>query len=133
MDGTRMIFIIADVLLVMYLFNKISKRRKERKANVKYLRAEDFAKTLVKGQIIDVRTKEEFKYSHIMGARNIPLSDIKNSKDKLHIDKPVFVYCQSGTRAKKATRKLLDMGFYEIICMNDNYDKYSGKKKEGEK
>lgn len=60
--------------------------------------------------IIDVRTEEEYKESHLVGAINIPYDEIGQSigidKDKL-----VFVYCMSGKRSDIAFRELNNLGY----------------------
>ena len=62
--------------------------------------------------IIDVRTEEEYRASHITGALNIPYDQI-NEKTKLDFDKVIFVYCKSGNRSKIAFDKLVSLG-YEV-------------------
>lgn len=58
--------------------------------------------------IIDVRTKEEYDKDHIIGAINIPYTEIKGEMDK---EKTIFVYCQSGTRSQIAATKLKNLGY----------------------
>ena len=57
--------------------------------------------------LLDVRTEGEYRQGHIGGSRNIPVEKIDNAVNLLH-DKsaPIFVYCQSGSRARKASSKL---------------------------
>ena len=57
-------------------------------------------------QVIDVRTPKEFKRVHLEEARNIPLSIIDESIEKIEFDKPAYLICQSGIRSKKAISKL---------------------------
>ncbi len=60
--------------------------------------------------ILDVRTIDEYKESHIKGAINIPYDKID---EKIDIDKEknVFVYCKSGNRSKLAFDSLKELGF----------------------
>jgi len=58
--------------------------------------------------IVDVRTKEEYQESHIVGAINIPYDEIDNSLDK---SKTIFVYCKSGKRSSIAYNNLISMGY----------------------
>ena len=72
------------------------------------------------GQILDVRTSEEYSLGHIEGA---VLADISSSlfqevADKLDKDKPVFVYCLSGGRSGSAASQLKAMGFKSIINLS---------------
>lgn len=67
-------------------------------------------------QLIDVRTPNEFKREKINGAKNIDYysrSFIENLKS-LDKEKPVFLYCKSGVRSRRAAKKLAQIGFVEI-------------------
>ena len=50
----------------------------------------EFEALIRKGQLIDVRDAAEFHRKHILGARNIPSSQLKSSLAALRKDKPVF-------------------------------------------
>lgn len=73
-------------------------------------------RTLVKNgaQIIDVRTKGEFKSGHIRGAVNIPLNELQRNLAKLKKDKPVITCCASGMRSGSAKNLLRSNGFTEV-------------------
>ena len=60
--------------------------------------------------IIDVRTKNEYVQSHVVGAVNIPYDKLEeyNELDK---DKIIFVYCQSGRHSKIAYETLTKLGY----------------------
>ena len=70
--------------------------------------------------IVDVRTPEEFKESHLKNAINIPVDEIEDrfaeevTKDK---EQKVFVYCKSGVRAINAMEKLKTMGYFKIYSI----------------
>ena len=68
-----------------------------------------------RAMLIDVREPGEFKQGHIPGARNIPLSKIENAKSAIH-DKnmPLYVYCQSGSRSRRAASALRKMGYANV-------------------
>lgn len=59
--------------------------------------------------IIDVRTKEEYNESHVIGAINIPYDELATSS--LSKEKIIFVYCRSGTRSKIAYNTLTTLGY----------------------
>jgi rhodanese-related sulfurtransferase len=76
-----------------------------------------------RGQIIDVRTPNEFMQGHISNAKNIDFFDA-NFADRiarLPKEKTVFIYCQSGMRSKKAARLMVDLGFKEVIELSGGY------------
>ena len=49
-------------------------------------------------QIIDVREPYEYEDGAITN-ENIPLDKMMSSLKKIHIDRPVVIYCQTGKRA----------------------------------
>lgn len=60
------------------------------------LTEDEFKQGYRKAQLIDVREPKEFDGGHILGARNIPLSQMRNRTAEIRKDKPVYLYCQSG-------------------------------------
>lgn len=65
-------------------------------------------------QILDVRTEQEFKHSHIEGAVNLPITQFTESAIcslGLKTDQPVVTICLSAHRSIPATRKLAKMGY----------------------
>lgn len=67
-------------------------------------------------QLIDVRTPEEFLENNIEGSQNIDISskDFEQKVAQLDQNKPIYVYCRKGSRSRKASQKLEDLGFTEI-------------------
>ena len=66
--------------------------------------------------LIDVRSPAEFSSGHIDGALNIPLGAIPHEVGKLGAkDKPVIVYCASGTRSAMARSRLKSIGFTQVF------------------
>lgn len=71
-------------------------------------------------QLVDVRTPEEYNSGHIAGAVNIDVNSpdfMSEATQELKKDKPVYVYCRSGKRSKKAGNQLSDEG-YEVVDLN---------------
>lgn len=68
-------------------------------------------KTRPETKLIDVRTPAEFEGVHVSTAKNIPL-DLLDQKqmEQMGTSEPIYVICQSGTRAKKASEKLSKSG-----------------------
>lgn len=68
-------------------------------------------------QLVDVRTKSEFKNKHIKEALNLPLQNLNNIEfKKYNIDTsmPIYLICASGNRSLMASIKLKKMGFSQI-------------------
>lgn len=55
-----------------------------------------------KAQLVDIREPNEFENGHILGARNIPLSQFRMRIKEFRPDQPVYIYCQSGMRTGRA-------------------------------
>lgn len=87
--------------------------------SIKLLTPEEFKSQISnkKVQLIDVRTPREFGSSHIKGAKNIDFysRQFASEFNKLKKDKPVFIYCRTGSRSRHASNKLVKMGFTEIF------------------
>lgn len=65
-------------------------------------------------QLVDVRTPGEFSAGHIDGALNLPLQTLGSQLDRLDRNRPVVVYCRSGSRSGMARRMLTNAGFSEV-------------------
>ena len=69
--------------------------------NMKTINAKEF-KNLLKNnnnfQIIDIREPYEYEDGALTN-ENIPLDKMMSSLNKIHRDRPVIIYCQSGKRA----------------------------------
>lgn len=74
------------------------------------------------GVIIDVRTPGEFEQGYIEGAHlaDVTSANFVESINALDIpkDNPVYVYCRSGSRSKKAMSMLESQGFTSIYELN---------------
>ena len=65
-------------------------------------------------QILDVRTKNEYKLSHLDGSINLPLYDIITKKNFLNKETKYLIHCQTGYRSMIASSLLKNMGF-EVV------------------
>lgn len=75
----------------------------------------DFAELHRNGaQVIDVRTRGEYKGGHIKGSVNIPLDELRNSLPKIAKDKPVITCCASGMRSASAKSILSSAGYAQV-------------------
>ena len=80
----------------------------------KFMNTKQFLADLHAGQfvLVDVREPEEWKEGHIDGAVLIPLGSISaTSTNNLPHNKPIYIYCRSGHRAKLAEGALRALGF----------------------
>ncbi|MCW4052238.1 MAG: rhodanese-like domain-containing protein [Candidatus Bathyarchaeota archaeon] len=77
--------------------------------------------------IVDVRSREEYFKSHVKGSLNIPLFDLEYYIDFLK-GKDVFVYCDTGRRARMAVEYLNSRGIKTAFISQEDFAKYD---KEG--
>jgi phage shock protein E len=67
-------------------------------------------------KLVDVRTPAEFSMGHVPGAVNVPLGELKERADALGAkDKPLVLYCASGTRSAMARSLLKGRGFTQVF------------------
>lgn len=66
--------------------------------------------------VVDVREDNEVRSGKIKGARHIPLGQLKNRASELEQakEKPVLVYCRSGSRSAHACHTLTKLGFQDV-------------------
>lgn len=69
--------------------------------------------------VVDVRAKADFKQGHLLGAKNIPMADLKDNLQVISKDKsiPVLVYCQMGVTSLTASKQLMDAGFTDVYSL----------------
>ena len=96
---------------------------------VKTLTEEEFKSGYRKAQLIDVREPNEFSAGHILGARNIPLTQLKTRLKEIRSDKPVYLYCQSGSRSGRAAQLLYRKGYKDLHHLQGGFKKWGGKVK----
>ncbi|MFC0561639.1 rhodanese-like domain-containing protein [Halalkalibacter alkalisediminis] len=102
--------------------------------NPKYLKTltqDDFIKGYRKAQLIDVREPREYDGGHILGARNIPMSQLRQRINEVRTDQPVYLYCQSGARSRQAAQLLKKKrGVEDLSHLQGGFKKWSGKIKK---
>ncbi|NRD80728.1 rhodanese-like domain-containing protein [Bacillus sp. BRMEA1] len=96
---------------------------------VKTLTEEEFRSGYRKAQLIDVREPNEFEAGHILGARNIPMSQIRMRSKEIRPDMPVYLYCQSGMRSARAAQYLNRKGYKDLAQLQGGFKKWTGKVK----
>lgn len=71
-------------------------------------------------QMVDVRSKEDFRRGHIVNAVNIPMAEIKNNTnthlEKLK-DKPIILVCNAGMTSAQAGELLVKQGFEQVFSL----------------
>jgi rhodanese-related sulfurtransferase len=118
------IAIVVGILVYFILTKVIFKPR-----YLKTLTEDEFKENLRKVQLIDVREPQEYENGHILGARNIPLSQLKMRLIELRKDKPVYLYCASSVRSTRAAALLKRHGYTSLSHLQGGFKKWTGKVK----
>lgn len=116
------ILLIIIVFGIMYLF-----RNFQQKKYLNVLTQDKFIKGYRKAQLIDIREPQEFDRGYIRGARNLPLTQMKQRLIELRPDKPVFLYGQSNGRAKRAAHLLYKNNYKDLNILDGGFKKWTGK------
>ena len=64
--------------------------------------------------VVDVRSEAEFRGGAYRGAINVPLRALASRLDRIPKDRPVVVYCASGSRSAMAARVLRRSGYADV-------------------
>jgi rhodanese-related sulfurtransferase len=70
--------------------------------------------------MVDVRDQDAFAKAHILNARSVPMSQIVARCQELasHKQKPLIVYCDSGSRSLAAAAIFRKEGFTRVQSLN---------------
>ncbi len=125
------LYILIGILIAFILFTVY--RYFKQKKILKALTDKEFREGYRKAQLIDVREPKEYDGGHILGARNIPLTQLKQRLTELRKDKPVYLYCQNGSRSMRAALILDKQGYKDLYQLQGGYKKWTGKIKKTKK
>jgi len=73
--------------------------------------------------VLDIRKPDEFAQGHVNGAKHLPSDQILTASEtfKRFKDKPVVVYCDSGSLASAAVRQLNQQGFSKAFTLRGGF------------
>ncbi|WAW14894.1 FAD-dependent oxidoreductase [Peptostreptococcus equinus] len=71
--------------------------------------------------IIDVRGRDAYEKSHIIGAKNIPIEEIRNRIEEIPRDKTVYVHCRTSWNSYYVIQALKGYGFYNIVNIQGSF------------
>lgn len=77
-------------------------------------------RTRVAAELIDVRSPGEFAAAHVPGAQLMPLGELDIAtflSRRGDSDKPLYIICESGGRAKRAIEKFQQVGFNHCVLV----------------
>lgn len=71
--------------------------------------------------IIDVREPNEFANGALKGAKNIPLSQLRERMNEIPKDVPVYVHCRSAQRSYNAVMALNNSGYQNVSNISGSF------------
>jgi NADPH-dependent 2,4-dienoyl-CoA reductase/sulfur reductase-like enzyme/rhodanese-related sulfurtransferase len=71
--------------------------------------------------VLDVRNLNEYEASHLRGALNIPVDELRFRLEEVPRDRPSVVHCRSGFRSHLAARILMQNGFARVRNLTGGY------------
>jgi len=77
-------------------------------------------------QLVDLRTPSEYKNGHIEHSQNIDYTSptFEDDISKLDKSKPVIVYCKTGGRSSRCSKKLMEAGFEKVYDLDGGIAKW---------
>ncbi len=118
------------VLILVWLFGSQFYSSFLGRRYAKQLTNDQFRHGMHKAQVIDVREPKQFKKSHILGARNVPYSQLKLFKNSLRKDMPIYIYDDAKTMAARTASKLHKNGYRDMFILKTGFAKWDGKTKQ---
>ena len=101
----------------MKFIRKIFFRYKTRfNEDIDYAEVEKMIKTESNIFLIDVRSKQEYEEYHLPGSINISVYEISKKIENIlkNKDTIIILYCQSGSRSRKALEKIKKLGYKNL-------------------
>lgn len=109
--------VVALVVLITY-------ESRVRAATLGSISSQDLIRFMNQGALVlDIRKPEEFAAGHVNGAKQLPSDQILTAGEtfKRFKEKPVIVYCDSGSLAAAAVRQLNLQGFTKAFSLRGGF------------
>lgn len=121
-------FVLIGIIVLYSLYELYLRIMAKRSATT--LTEEEFREGMRKAQVIDVREKDEFDAGHILGARNLPYSVLKEYSSSLRKDQPIYIYDQRKSLSIRTANKLRKAGLTNLYILKGGYEGWTGKTKK---
>ena len=109
--------VVALVVLIIY-------ESRVRATTLGSISSQDLIRFMNQGALVlDIRKPEEFAAGHVNGAKQLPSDQILTAGEtfKRFKEKPVIVYCDSGSLAAAAVRQLTLQGFTKAFSLRGGF------------
>lgn len=106
------------------LKNMFTRNRESKLNNIDYESAKNILKNDKDAILVDVRSSQEYKESHLEGSINIPVYNLEEKCEDIMPNKQniIIVYCQSGGRSSKAVKILEKQGYSKLYNIEGGLD-----------
>jgi rhodanese-related sulfurtransferase len=115
---------------VVAVFAVIAYEWRQRSQSVYALAPQEVIRLMNHGALlIDLRPAEQFGAGHVAGARRMDGEEILKAGEllKKHREKPIVVYCESGSLSAAAARQLLAQGFSRAFSLRGGLAAWRGE------
>jgi len=118
----KLLFVVVTVIGVFFM--------NAQETTIKNVNSIEFKKLIEKkdGIVLDVRTLYEFEGGHIDNANQLNYFAFSFRKNVLLLPKykPIYVYCRSGYRSKKAAKILIKNGYNNVYNLENGILEWEG-------
>jgi rhodanese-related sulfurtransferase len=134
-EGKCMDFNIIDWIIPIVLGLAIglffASRKQYDYSKIITLKKEEFAQSMRKGQLIDIRSESDYKQKKISGSKNFPKRSIFASLQILRKDQAIFIVDQHlSPISRSVAKKLVRKGFGPIYLLDGGLDQWTYSLKE---
>jgi len=117
---SSIIAIVVGVVMGMFI---VARKNIDHSA-IHIINRDDFVNNMRKGQLIDIRKKEEFEQNKIKGSRNFKASQLAGTHSKLRKDQSVYLYCNNGKKSHRTAKKMTKQGYKNIYILEGGFENY---------
>ena len=100
-----------------------------RKMSATMVDSDEMNENIRKVQVIDVREPAEFDANHVLGARNIPISQFNVRFNEIRRDQKIYLYDDSLNYSSRAANILRKNDYQEIHILKGGFSNWTGKTK----
>ncbi len=124
-----MLLWISIAIVIAYISYVIISKLLQKRYLTK-LSQDEFISGYRRSQLIDVREEKEYDNGHILGARNIPTTQLRMRFSEMRKDQPVYLYCEGSARSSRAAQFLKRKGYTQLFYLDGGFRKWTGKIKK---
>ena len=92
--------------------------------DIDFAEMKNMLKNYKKCILLDVRSLQEYKEGHLNNSINIPLFELSKKVSKIITNKDdmIIVYCQTGSRSRRAVSILTKLGYKDLYNLKGGLD-----------